>query len=444
MTPKVERVPGPSSWPPGASFLKFRRNPIRFFEDTHQRYGDIAKFHFGPQAVYLVSHPDWIEDVLVTSAKKFQKGVALQRAKRLLGEGLLTSEGQQHLKQRRTIQPLFHRQQVQRFAGAMVKHAARWRDSISAGATIDMTDQMAALTLAIVGETLFSSNVQADADEVRDALTAAVQSFGIAFLPGLEYFEKLPLPVFVRVRKARERLDKVIHRVIAERRRGASVEAPDLVSMLLAARDPENPSEPGMSDEQIRDEAMTIFLAGHETTANAMAWTWYLLSQSTGVETKLHDELARILDGRTPSVEDVPKLEYTRAIIAESMRLYPPAWTMGRRAMEPHTIGGHAIEPGALVIISQWIAHHDPRWWDAPNDFKPERWQLPAPRPKYAYFPFGGGSRICIGESFAWTEAILLLATIAQRWRFTANQAPELEPRITLRPKHLSMQALPR
>ncbi len=439
-------VPGPSSWIPGASFLKFRRDPLKFFTDTHREFGDIARFSFGPQQVYLVSHPDWIEDVLVTSAKKFQKGVALQRAKRLLGEGLLTSEGQAHLRQRRTIQPLFHRQQVQRFADAMVKHALRWRESIQPNATIDVTSEMAALTLSIVGETLFSSNVQGDTDDVREALAAAVQSFGFVFLPGVEYLEKLPLPMFVRVRKSRERLDKVIHRVIADRRAGGSENPPlqDLVSMLLAARDPENPSEPGMSDEQIRDEAMTIFLAGHETTANAMAWTWHLLGNSPAVETKLHEEFARVLDGRTPAVEDVPRLEYTRAVVAESMRLFPPAWTMGRRVLERHTIDGHTIEPGALVIVSQWIAHHDPRWWEAPNDFRPERWQSPAARPKYAYFPFGGGSRICIGESFAWTEAILLLATIGQRWRFVAGTAPQLEPRITLRPKDLHMRAVRR
>jgi cytochrome P450 len=443
-------VPGPTSWMPGASFLKFRRDPLKFFADTQRDYGDIASFTFGPQQVYLVSHPDWIEDVLVTSAKKFQKGVALQRAKRLLGEGLLTAEGQAHLKQRRTIQPLFHRQQVQRFAEAMVTHASRWRESIAPNATIDVTKEMAALTLAIVGETLFSSNVQSDADEVRDALEASVQSFGIMFLPGLEYFEKLPLPVFARVRKARERLDRVIHRVIEDRRRGS--DATDLVSMLLAARDPENPSETGMSDQQIRDEAMTIFLAGHETTANAMAWTWHLLGQSPDVDAKLQEELARVLSGRTPSVEDVPKLEYTRAIVAESMRLYPPAWTMGRRAIDAHTIAGHTIEPGSLVIMSQWIVHRDPRWWNDPELFEPNRWLSKAEpsaalgssvpsRPRYSYFPFGGGSRICIGESFAWTEATLLVATIAQRWRFTAAAPPSLEPRITLRPKGLVMRA---
>lgn len=477
LAPDVKPVPGPSPWFPGANFLAFRRDPLTFFTETQRTYGDFAGFSFGPQRVYLVSHPDWIEDVLVTSAKKFQKGVALQRAKRLLGEGLLTAEGKYHLKQRRTIQPLFHRQQVQRFGDAMVKHGVRWRDALKDGSTIDVTAEMAALTLAIVGETLFSSDVQGHTDEVRDALEGAVQSFGISFLPGLEYFEKLPLPMFTRVRKSRERLDKVIHKVIADRRRdepkgssphgsggasprgsggappqgsgGASPQESggspqDLVSMLLAARDPENPSEPGMSDQQIRDEALTIFLAGHETTANAMAWTWHLLGSSPSVEEKLHAELDRVLAGRTPTAEDVPQLEYARAVIAESMRIYPPAWTMGRRAIERHTIDGHVIQPGSLVIVSQWVAHRDPRWWLAPERFNPDRWTAKLERPKYAYFPFGGGARLCIGESFAWTETILLLATIAQRWRFEAGAPPRMEPRITLRPKDLRMRAIAR
>ena len=432
-----QRAPGPHSWIPGAQFLRFRRDPLRFFTETQQEFGDIARFTFGPQPVYLVSHPDWIEDVLVTAARKFQKGVALQRAKRLLGEGLLTSEGKQHLKQRRTIQPLFHRQQVQRFADAMVRHAERWNETATAGATIDVTHQMGALTLGIVGETLFSSNVQSDADEVRDALADAVQSFGAAFIPGIELVEKLPLPVFTRVRKARERLDRVIHKVITERRSDAST---DLVSMMMAARDPEQPTEPGMSDQQIRDEAMTIFLAGHETTANAMAWTWYLLGTAPHIEARLHEELARVLNGRTPTADDVPALEYTRAVVSESMRLFPPAWTMGRKALEPHTIGRYTIEPGAMVITSQWVVHHDPRWWPEAGQFSPERWLRKTERPKYAYFPFGGGSRVCIGEAFAWTEAILLLATIGQQWRFRPHQSPTPEPRITLRPRNLLMK----
>jgi cytochrome P450 len=290
-----------------------------------------------------------------------------------------------------------------------------------------------------------------------------VANFAYAFIPGLDYLQKLPLPMFVRMRTARERLDRVIHRVIAERREAATpagTKVPalqtDLISMLLAARDPENPNEGGMGDTQIRDEAMTIFLAGHETTANAMAWTWHLLGSAPEVQEKLHAELDQLLGSstdtpegvspRAPSMEDVAKLEWTRAIVSESMRLYPPAWTMGRRALEDHTIGGHTIAKGSLVIFSQWVVHRDPRWWSNAEEFRPERWLTPAERPKYSYFPFGGGSRVCIGEAFAWTEAILLLATIAQRWRFTkgTHPAPSTEPRITLRPKGLTMKAVAR
>jgi cytochrome P450 len=446
---------------PGSHFLKFRRDPLTFFTTIARTYGDVVRFTFGSQPVYLVSHPDMIEDVLVTESKKFMKGIALQRAKRLLGEGLLTSEGQMHLRQRRTIQPLFHKQQVQRFAEAMVRHAVRWRESVGDGATIDVTAEMGGLTLAIVGETLFSANVQSDANEVREALSDAVQSFAYAVLPYVELIEKLPVGPFVKVRKARARLDRIILRVIANKRSGidnpeglSPHAGPDLITMLLAARDPENPAEPGMSDQQIRDEAMTIFLAGHETTANAMSWTWHLLGQAPAVESRLHEELERVLAGRIPTVEDVPKLEYTRAVIAESMRLYPPAWTMGRRVIEPHTIGGYSIEKHALVLISQWVVHHDARWWNEPDRFLPDRWlnnSVPsvalggsapsAARPRYAYFPFGGGNRVCIGESFAWTEAILLLATIAQHWRFAAVTTPVPEPRITLRPAQLEMRA---
>jgi cytochrome P450 len=215
-----------------------------------------------------------------------------------------------------------------------------------------------------------------------------------------------------------------------------------------------------MSDDQIRDEAMTIFLAGHETTANAMSWTWHLLGAHRDAEAKLHQEIDRVLGGRAPTVDDVPKLQYARAVIAESMRLFSPAWTMGRRAIEPHMIGGYEVEKGALVLMSQWVVHRDPRWWSDPETFKPERWVAdvgnrepgtgnrsgspipdPGSRPKYAYFPFGGGNRVCIGESFAWTEAILLLAAIAQRWRLTPVTPPTAEPRITLRPAALRMRA---
>lgn len=460
-------APGPKTWVPGGSFWEFRKDRLGFVTEMARTYGDIVRVSFGPQKLFLISKPEWIEDVLVTNAKRFKKGIALERAGKLLGKGLLTNEGADHLKQRRTIQPLFHRQHVQGFAEAMVRHATRWAGNVENGARINVTAEMSALTLAIVGETLFSSNVQGQADEVREALTDAVSGFELLFLPLMNSLENLPIPVFTRMRRARERLDSVIRRIVLERR-SAGAKAPalqgngvgnDLVSMLVAARDPENPDAAGMSDEQIRDEAMTIFLAGHETTANAMAWTWHLLGSAPEAERKLHDELDRVLAGRTPTSDDVPRLEWTRAIVAESMRLYPPAWTMGRRAIENHTVGGYTIERRDLVLVSQYVAHRDPRWWDAPEAFRPDRWlgggfpapgsRVPTPtttQPKYSYFPFGGGSRICIGESFAWTEAILLLATIAQKIHLvpTNDPPPVPEPRITLRPHGLFMKAVPR
>ena len=446
-------APGPRTWLPGGSLWKFRNDRLAFVTEMSRTYGDIVRLSFGRQKLFLVSKPEWIEDILVVSAKKFAKGIALERARKLLGKGLLTNEGADHLKQRRTIQPLFHRQHVQGFAAAMVRHASRWTAGLEHGKRIDVTSEMSGLTLAIVGETLFSSNVQGEADEVREALADIVSGFELLFLPFRASMENLPIPVFTRMRRARERLDKVIRGIIAARR-ASGEPGHDLVSMLLAARDPENPNAVGMSDEQIRDEAMTIFLAGHETTANAMAWTWHLLGSAPDAEQKLHEELDRVIGGRTPTADDVPKLEWTRAIIAESMRLFPPAWTMGRRAIENHTIGGYTIERGDLVLVSQYVAHRDPRWWDEPERFRPDRWlggafpspgsRIPTPtttQPKYSYFPFGGGSRICIGESFAWTEAILLLATIAQKCRFVkaSDPAPVPEPRITLRPKGLVM-----
>ncbi|MGH9199914.1 MAG: cytochrome P450 [Vicinamibacterales bacterium] len=455
-SPAIVESKGPRSWLPGGDFWAFRRNPLTFLPHIARTYGDLARLSFGRQRVYVISRPEWIEDVLVTSAGRFAKGVALERARRILGNGLLTSGGADHLRQRRLIQPLFHRQHVQGFANTMVKHASRWVGAIRPHAELDMTAQMAALTLAIVGETLFSSDVQGDAEEVRAALTDAVSGFALAFVPMVEQLEKLPLPIFRRIREARARLDRVIRKVIAERREleGKPKGLPpqefrshhDLISMLLAARDPENPHASGMTDEQIRDEAITIFLAGHETTANAMAWTWHLLSSAPEAEARLHAELTSVLDGRLPTAEDVPRLEWTRAIVSESMRLWPPAWTMGRRALQTHTIGGYPVGAGSLVIMSQWVVHRDPRWWDRSDTFAPERWLALSSRPKYSYFPFGGGSRVCIGESFAWTEAILLLATIAQRWQFRPlpGSTPEPEPRITLRPKGLRMRAEPR
>jgi cytochrome P450 len=446
-------IPGPKSLLPGKWFLEFSRDPLNFFAAAHRTYGDIARFSFGRQHVILLSHPNLIEEALLN--RKIGKGPA---TKRLLPQGLLSTEGPQHLKQRRMMQPLFHRQHVQGFAATMVRHAERWRDRVNPQAPIDMITGMRDLTLGVITETVFSSTATLQAEEVGKALAESFEHFGLAFIPGIEMIEKLPLPFFNRLRNARARLDRALDQIIADRR--AATGQSDLIAMLMAARDPENPADPGMSDRQIREEAMGIFIAGHETVSGAMSWTWHLLARTPAVEARLHEELDRVLGGRAPAADDVPKLEYTRAIVAESMRVCPPAWVMGRRAFEDVTIGGHTINAGSVVGVSQWNAHHDPRWWDAPDEFRPERWMdeagaktqaagyrwtaASATRPKFAYFPFGGGVHLCIGESFAWSELILFIATIAQRWRFETVTAPRPEARITLQPRGLRMRAISR
>ncbi|MCA1615063.1 MAG: cytochrome P450 [Acidobacteria bacterium] len=430
-------VPGPKGlWPVGQMYA-FSRDPLTLLKGLARDYGDVARFKAGPQSVYLLSHPDYVRDLLVTNNARFKKGRALQRAKRLLGEGLLTSEGEFHRRQRRLAQPAFHRQRVAAYGRVMVEYAervsARWRD----GAEVDISEEMMRLTLAVVGKTLFDAEVESDADEVGASLTEVMNLFGYLMLPFSELLEKLPLPPQRRFLRARARLDAVIYRIIEERRREGR-DRGDLLSTLLDAVDEEG-DRTGMTNEQLRDEVMTIFLAGHETTANALTWAWYLLAQNPEAEARLHEELDGVLDGgRAPEPEDVPALRYTEMVVAETMRLYPPAWALGRLALEDHEVGGYLIPRGSLVLVSQYVIQRDPRFWPDPERFDPERWtpEAKAARPQFAYFPFGGGPRRCVGEGFAWTEAVLILATLARRWRarLVPGRAVELQPRITLRP----------
>jgi cytochrome P450 len=312
--------------------------------------------------------------------------------------------------------------------------ASRWHD----GETLDISQEMMRLTLAIVGKTLFDADVEAEADEIGAALTAVMELFDYLLMPFSELLEKLPLPHARRFRKAKERLDETIYRIIEERRRSRE-DRGDLLSMLLSARDEEGDGSQ-MSDLQVRDEVMTLFLAGHETTANALTWTWYLLSQNPEVERKLHEEIDAVLEGRAPTFEDVPRLRYTEMVLAESMRLYPPAWAIGRLALHDHEVGDYMIPAKSLVLLSPYVTHRDARFFPEPERFDPERWTEEAreARPQFSYFPFGGGPRRCIGEGFAWMEGVLLIATLAGRWRMrlVPNHRAEPLPVITLRPKY--------
>jgi cytochrome P450 len=439
MTPvAVHLPPGPKPLVSIATLLFLRRDPLSFFLNMARDYGDLVYFKLGQQQFFLVSHPDHIQDVLVTHNKNFMKGQGLQLAKALLGEGLLTSEGDFHRRQRRLSQPAFHRQRIAGYAATMVEYAARMRDEWREGEVRDLAREMTRLTLAITGQTLFASDVESEADEISQALTQAMSMFNRFTLPFGPLLAKLPMPANKRFKLARERLDATIYRLIDERRRSGE-DCGDLLSMLIQARDEEGDGT-GMTDLQLRDEAMTIFLAGHETTANALTWTWYLISQHPEVEERFFSEVDEVLNGRLPAAEDYSRLAYTQMIFAEAMRLYPPAYVIGRRALNDYQINGYHIPARSIVVMSQYIVHHSERYFPDPFRFDPERWTPEArdSRPKFSYFPFGGGPRVCIGEQFAWMEGVLIMATVAQRWkmRLAPGHPVELRPLVTLRPRY--------
>jgi cytochrome P450 len=441
------------------------RDIVGFFSYVQKAYGDVAYFRIGRREIYLLSHPDHIRDVLVTHEDNFIKGPALRLAKVTLGEGLLTSEGDFHRRQRRLMQPAFHAQRVADYADVFAGFANRARERWTDGHVFDVRAAMTQLTLEIVAKTLFDAEIESEVRELGEAMDVTVTMFDRSRYPWAKLLNLLPLKSNYRFLRAKDRVFETIDRMIARRRSDTGAAKTDFLSILLRARDAEGDGR-GMSDEQLRFEAMTLFSAGHETTANALVWTWWLLAQNPDAEAQLHDELDRVLGGRPPTAADVPRLTYTRAVLAESMRLYPPAWIIGRQATDAHRAGDWAIPPQAVILMSQLLVHRDSRWWSNPEKFDPSRWVndetasgrtgepatpgIPAPirrfsdspiqsspRPRYAYFPFGGGPRQCIGEAFAWLEGILLIATLAQRWKFRLVEQPpvRLHATITLRPK---------
>ncbi len=424
--------PGPRGLP-GSTIIAMQRDPLAFFSRVAREHGDVSHFTLLGQHYYVVNEPELIREVLVVKNSSFMKGRGLQRAKTFLGEGMLTSEGEFHRRQRRLSTPAFHRERIMGYGRTMVDYATRMSDRWRAGETIDARSEMARLTLAIAAKTLFDADVEGEADEIGVALSRLLSRFDITYL-AFDFLNKLPFPSTIRFNRARTRLDETMYRIIDERRRSGE-DRGDLMSMLLLAQDDEGGGG-GMSDTQVRDEAMTLMLAGHETTANAMTWTWHLLSKHPEVEAKLYEEIG----DRVPRPEDVPNLRYTEMIFAESMRLYPPAWVIGRMALQDVEIGGYTIPKKSIVIVSPYLMHHNARYYPSPEVFDPTRFtpEAKASRPKFAYFPFGGGPRVCIGEGFAWMEGVLLIATIAQKWRLRSlsDKPVPTQPVITLRPRN--------
>jgi cytochrome P450 len=434
----MTRAPVAPGLPLFGNLLEFRRDPLRFLCAMRETHGDVVEVAIGPMKTTLVSHPDLIEDILVTRSRLWQKDRFLQTSLRpVLGDGLLSSEGDFWRKQRRLAQPAFHRDRIAAYAGMMVDQATRlvrtWRE----GEVRDVHRDMMRLTLAIVAQTLFGADVRDHAEDVGKALEAvlAVVADPVELL--IPLLKRLPTPKRKRFDRAVARLDTIIYRVMEERRRAASAETVDLLSMLLHAQDEDGSR---MSDRQLRDECLTLFLAGHETTAINLSWTWLLLSRHPEVRRKLAAELDDVLGDRSATFADVPKLRYTGHVIAESLRLYPPAWSLGREAREDVDVGGYRIPRGHQVWFCPWAIHRDARWFDEPDLFRPERWEGDFAKrlPRYAYFPFGGGPRLCIGQAFAQLEAVLVLATLAHAFDVEVLQSPRPtpEPSVTLRPRH--------
>jgi cytochrome P450 len=436
--------PGPRSRFPGEPLLAFRRDPLAYLTTAAREHGDAVHLRLGPRHFFLLNHPDLIKDVLVTHHRRFT-GLAFEAGKRIIGEGLLSAQGEAHRRQRRLLQPAFHRDVLAAYGRTMTDHALRWCERYHDGEIVAIRGEMMRLTLGVVGETMFGATDSTAAEDVRELIDAAMALFGPITFAFASLVERLPTPSARRFIRARARLDARVYGMLSERR-SSGVDRQDLLSMLLVAQDVEGDGA-AMNDRQLRDEIVTIFLAGHETTASALTWSWALLAQHPEAEARLHAELDSVLGGRVPTVADLPRLPYTTGVFAETLRLHPPAPMVFRRALEEYAVGDYVIPPGGIVILSQYVMHRDPRFFDDPEAFEPDRWRPDerATRPRYAYFPFGGGPRVCIGEGFAETEGVLVLATVAQQWRpaLLADGVPARDPQRQTRPSDaLRMQLM--
>jgi len=449
----VTRPAGPNGLRVTFDLLRARRSTNEIFEAIARADGPVVHYVLAGEHVYLVSDPEVITDVFLTHAREVMKGRGLQAARPLLGNGLLTSEGEFHLRQRRLAQPAFHRRRIESYAAQMVIEAQRHSTAWTDGAQVDMVEEMTSLTFAIVGRTLFGTDLTGDARTFGDVLSELLSGFGQLSALGSEKLVRV-LPKGRYLLSRVEDLDLVVQRIIDEHRADAAagVDRDDLLSWLISARDAEAEEQFGaaMTDEQLRDEVMTFVLAGHETTAMALSWAWWLLSTHPAVAERMHDELVSVLGSgepaRAPAYTDLAALPFTHAVVAETIRLYPPAWIMGRRLLTDLRVGGWDVPSGSIVLGAPWILHRDPAVWDRATSFVPERWldadgrfDESAPGvPRGAWIPFGFGNRRCIGEQFAWTEAVLVLATLAAHWRpqLVPGSVVETQAAVTLRPKH--------
>ncbi len=415
------------------AFRQFRpADPIHLFEHLAREFGTIAHYKIGPSHIVFVNDPALIREVLVVQHDNFVKERTQRRTRMLLGEGMITAEGAKHRAERRAAQPAFYRERLQSYAHAIVEETLATTTSWQDGSALDISQQMMELTLRIVARTLFSTDLRHEAKELAGAINDIMGIYNyLVGLPAIELLIHMRAPLVSRFPRARARLDNVIYRIIDDRLRDPNPPGDLLTMMIQSAAQP-------LDREDIRDQVITIFLAGYETVANALTWALDLLSQNPDADHRLHEEVTRVLGQRPPAYSDVASLAYTEQVFAEAMRLYPPAWAMGRQAIRDFDLGPYRLPAGTTVLISQFITHRDPRYWEDPLAFRPERFASANHRHRMIYFPFGAGPRQCIGERFAWMEGVLILATVAQRWKLSLvpGHRVAVQPLITLRPRY--------
>ena len=443
--PVVDRAslpPGPTELPIVGQSFRYLSDPLALLQEA-AGYGDLATVSTKPFLLYLVTHPDLIRDLYVTNHQSVGRGVLTETYQYLMGFGLVTADGPLHLRQRRLMQPQFHHGRVAGYARVMTDYSSRHQEPWQDGQRVDIAQEMSDLTLHIVVKTLFGLDPPDTVRRIGAAFEVSndyITVRGNQPVPLRKLLHRLPMPLTRRFKRGVAYLDSTVYGLI-ERRRQSGIDGDDLLSLLLSVRDEEaeNPEDAVMTDQQVRDEVITLFAAGHETTAVALTWTWYLLGTHPEVQARFHAELDAVLGARTPGPDDLPNLPITGQILTESMRLYPPIWSTGRMTYEPIELGGWKIPAGAGLVAPQLIVHRDPRWFEDPLEFRPDRWtpEFRETLPRFAYYPFGGGPRLCIGEGFAWMEAMLVLATLGQRWamRHDPDQTVELMPLVSLRPK---------
>jgi cytochrome P450 len=446
-TAKRRVAPGPQGHPILGSLPDFRNDNIRAFMNGWRQFGDVVRFR-GRGSMFLVVHPDHVKHVLLDRHRNYPRPPFVDdKLKGVVGDGLVASEGELWLRQRRLAQPIFHRQRIAAFGTSMTDTIAemldRWQVPARRGEALDLRVEMQALTLSILAKALFAADWEQQAEAVGPAVTVALEHTNRRLLSVIDIPERVPVPANRRWLEARRTLDEIVYRLIAERRRSKE-EGGDLVTMLLQARDQD--SGEGMSDRQVRDEVMGFLIAGHETVSTGLTWTWYFLSTHPAVAHRLRAELAEVLSGRVPTVEDIPQLPYTTMVLEEAMRHYPPIWVMLRNPLEDDEIGGYSIPAGTFVILCPYVTHRHPDFWENAEGFDPERFtpERTTGRHRYAYFPFGGGPRKCIGESFGMMEMQLVIAMVAQRYRLDLVPGHPIaaQPAISLRARYGMLMTL--